>query len=203
MTTVTHGAHLLRWDGRLRGVDLRDQDTTNYTGTFTFSSLDSYRTTLIGQQAGWSAQQIRAAGGGGSQFSIAAGNPLAGLSQYDVGCFALDDWRARPNLTLSLGLRYEAQTEIDDHHDVAPRVGVAWGLAPRARRRRRLIGAGVGLFYHRVSETLSLDPLRRDGIHQQQFVLDSPDFYPVVPSPSELLSSRVPQAIREMDGLAS
>ena len=81
MTTVTHGVHLLRSGGRLRGVDLRDQDTTNYTGTFTFSSLDSYRITLMGQQAGWSAQQIRAAGGGASQFSIAAGNPLASLSQ--------------------------------------------------------------------------------------------------------------------------
>jgi hypothetical protein len=200
MTTVTHGAHLFRWGGRLRGVELRDQDTTNYTGTFTFSSLDSYRTTLTGQQAGWSAQQIRAAGGGASQFSIAAGNPLASLSQYDVGFYALDDWRARPNFTVSLGLRYEAQTRIDDHHDVAPRLGIAWGLAPKGKTPKTVIRAGVGLFYDRVSESLSLDALRRNGIHQQQFVLDSPDFYPVVPSLSELLSSRVPQAIREMDG---
>jgi hypothetical protein len=200
MTTVTHGIHLFRWGGRLRGVDLRDQDTTNYTGTFTFSSLDSYRTTLMGQQAGWSAQQIRASGGGASQFSTARGNPLASLSQYDVGFFALDDWRARRNLTVSLGLRYEAQTRIDDQHDVAPRLGVAWGLAPKGKTPKTVIRAGAGLFYDRVSESLSLDALRRDGIHQQQFILDSPDFYPVVPSLSELLSSRVPQAIREMDG---
>ncbi|HKE24888.1 MAG TPA: TonB-dependent receptor [Bryobacteraceae bacterium] len=200
MTTLTHGAHLIRWGGRLRGVDLRDQDTTNYTGTFTFTSLDSYRTTLMGQQAGWSAQQIRAAGGGASQFSIATGNPLANLSQYDVGFFALDDWRARPNLTLSVGLRYEAQTRIGDHHDVAPRLGVAWGLAPKGKTPKTVIRAGIGFFYDRVSEMLSLDALRRDGIHQQQFVLDTPDFYPVVPSLSELLSSREPQAIREMDG---
>jgi hypothetical protein len=199
-TTVTQGVHLLRWGGRLRGVDLRDQDTTNYTGTFTFSPLDSYRITLMDQQAGWSAQQIRTAGGGASQFCIAAGNPLASLNQFDVGFFALDDWRARPNLTLSLGLRYEAQTRIADHRDVAPRVGVAWGLAPRGKTPKTVIRAGAGLFYDRVSETLSLDALRRDGVHQQQFVLDSPDFYPVIPSLNELLSSRVPQAIRERDG---
>jgi hypothetical protein len=199
-TTVTHGVHLIRWGGRLRGVNLRDQDTTNYTGTFTFSTLDSYRTTLIWQQAGWSSQQIRAAGGGASQFSIAAGNPLAGLRQFDAGFFALDDWRARPNLTLSLGLRYEAQTRIGDHRDVAPRIGVAWGLAPKGKTPKTVIRAGIGLFYDRVSESLSLDALRRDGIHQQQFVLDAPDFYPVIPSLSQLLSSRVPQAIREMDG---
>jgi hypothetical protein len=199
MTTVTRGVHLVRWGGRLRGVDLRDQDTTNYTGTFTFSSLDSYRTTLMGRQAGWSAQQIRAAGGGASQFSLAAGDPLASLSQFDFGFFALDDWRARPNLTLSLGVRYEAQTRIDDHHDLAPRIGVAWGLAPAGKTAKTVLRAGAGLFYDRVSESLSLDALRRDGIHQQQFVLDSPDFYPVVPSLSQLLGSRVPQSIRELD----
>ncbi len=200
MTTVTHGAHLIRWGGRLRGVDLRDQDTTNYTGTFTFSSLDSYRTTLVGQQAGLSPQQIRAAGGGASQFSIAAGNPLASLSQYDVGFFALDDCRVRSNLTLSLGLRYETQTRIDDRHDLAPRLGIAWGLGRNGKMPQTVIRAGAGIFYDRVSETLSLDALRRDGIHQQQFVLDSPDFYPTVPSFSELLNSRAPQAIREKDG---
>ncbi|HEY1341422.1 MAG TPA: TonB-dependent receptor [Bryobacteraceae bacterium] len=200
MTTVTHGVHLLRWGGRIRGVDLRDQDTTNYTGTFTFSSLDSYRVTLMGQQAGWPAQQIRSAGGGASQFSIAAGNPFASVSQFDVGFFALDDWRARPNLTVSLGLRYEAQTRIDDHRDVAPRLGVAWGLAPRGKTPKTVIRAGAGLFYDRISESLSLDALRRDGVHQQQFVLNSPDFYPVVPSQSELLSNRVPQSIRYLAG---
>ena len=61
-TTVTHGTHLLRWGGRLRGIYLKDQDTQNYTGTFTFSSLDSYRLTLSGQQSGLTPQQIRATG---------------------------------------------------------------------------------------------------------------------------------------------
>src|SRR5581483_322910 len=150
--------------------------------------LDSYRVTLMGQQAGWSAEQIRAAGGGASQFSIAAGNPLASLSQFDVGLFVLDDWRLRPNLTLSLGLRSEAQTRINDTHDLAPRIGVAWGLAPKGKAPKTVVRAGAGLFYDRVSESLSLDALRRDGVHQQQFILGSPDFYPVIPSLSELLT---------------
>jgi hypothetical protein len=40
-TTVTQGVHLLRWGGRLRGIYLGIRHTQNYTGTFTFSSLDS------------------------------------------------------------------------------------------------------------------------------------------------------------------
>src|SRR5262249_23371440 len=67
MPTVTQGVHLFRWGARLRGDHLRDQDTSNYPGPFPFPSLDSYRITLMGQQAGWSAQQIRTAGGGASQ----------------------------------------------------------------------------------------------------------------------------------------
>ena len=62
-----------------------------------------------------------------------------------------------------------------------------------------MIRAGAGLFYDRVSESLSLDALRRDGIHQQQFVIDSPDFYPAIPSLAQLVGSRAPQAIREFD----
>ncbi len=200
MTSVTHGTHLVRFGERLRGVRLSDQDTTNYTGTFTFSSLDSYRITLIGRQAGWSPQQIRAAGGGASQFSLATGDPLASLSQFDFGFFVLDDWRARSNVTLSLGLRYEAQTRIADHRDFAPRLSVAWGPAPKGKTAKTVLRAGAGLFYDRVGENLSLDALRRDGIHQQQFVLDSPDFYPVIPSTSDLLGNQVPQSIRLVDG---
>ena len=131
-TTVTQGVHLLRWGGRLRGIYLKDQDTQNYTGTFTFSSLDSYRLTLLGRQAGLTPQQIRTSGGGASQFSIAAGNPLASLSQFDVGLFfVLDDWRARPNLTLSLGLRYESQTRLSDHRTLRPAPGHRVGSRPQ------------------------------------------------------------------------
>ena len=198
-TTVTHGTHLLRWGGRVRGVYLKDQDTQNYTGTFTFSSLESYRLTLSGAKSGLTPQQIRASGGGASQFSLAAGDPLASLNQFDAGFFILDDWRARPNLTLSLGLRYELQTHLSDHRDLAPRFGVAWGVGSKGKPAKTVIRAGTGIFYDRVNESLSLDSLRRDGIHQQQFIVDNPDFYPVIPSIQQLLGSRTPQAIRELD----
>ncbi len=44
-----------------------------------------------------------------------SGNPLAEVKQYDVGLFVTDDWRVRPDLTLSFGLRYENQTNISDN----------------------------------------------------------------------------------------
>jgi hypothetical protein len=55
------------------------------------------------------------------------------------GSFVQDDWRAKPNLTVSFGLRYEVQTLISDYRDVAPRFGFAWAphqpkkASPQAR----------------------------------------------------------------------
>ena len=47
------------------------------------------------------------------------------MQRLDVGLFATDDWRVRPNLTLSYGLRYENQTNISDSHDWSPRLSIA------------------------------------------------------------------------------
>ena len=57
---------------------------------------------------------------------IAGGNPLAGVTQWDGAIFVQDDWRWKPNLTVSLGLRYEMQTNIHDWSNMAPRLGIAW-----------------------------------------------------------------------------
>ncbi len=57
------------------------------------------------------------------------------LNQMDAGLFVGDDWRVRPNLTLSLGLRWETQTNISDHNDWAPRIGFAWAPGIAGQRR--------------------------------------------------------------------
>ena len=64
--------------------------------------------------------EIRIRGGGASQLSIASGNPEASVSQVDFGIYAQDDWRVRPNLTFSYGLRYERQTNIKSILNFAP-----------------------------------------------------------------------------------
>jgi outer membrane receptor protein involved in Fe transport len=138
-----------KWGGRVRESFLRDTSVNNFGGTFTFfggigpelnadnqaiagtteqlSALEVYRRTLLFQQEGLSAAQIRALGGGASQFSLSAGTPTTPVNQLDTGLFVNDDWRARPNLTFSYGLRYEAQTNIGDHGDFAPRASCCVG----------------------------------------------------------------------------
>ena len=98
--------------------------------------------------------------------------------------------RARPNLSVSLGLRYEIQTNISQGTNFAPRIGVAW--SPRAGtsgRGKTVIRGGFGMFYDRVSEDLTLQSLRFNGLTQQQYIVRNPDFYPFVPSTDTLARS--------------
>lgn len=213
-TSMLHGSHTWRFGVRLRGTTETSVSPQNYTGVFTFSggiapqldadnqpvfdssgqpqlvtitSIESYRRTLLFQQQGLPAARIRQLGGGASQFSINAGNPLIAGSQFDLGAFAGDDWRVRPNLTLSLGLRYETQTNMHDWRDFAPRIGVAWAPgAAGSSRSKSVIRAGFGMFYDRFALGDILAAQRYNGEVQQQYIIANPDFYPAVPPVSSL-----------------
>src|SRR6185369_2412103 len=90
------------------------------------SSLERYRRTLAFSRAGLSPSAIRALGGGATQFTIAGGNPEANLNQTDAALYFQDEWKVRPNFTLSPGFRYENQNNIDSNYNFAPRIGFAW-----------------------------------------------------------------------------
>ncbi len=197
-TTQVRGSHTVRWGGLMRGVSLTDQSMQNYAGTFTFTSLNGYRLTLLGIQNRLTPEQIRASGGGASQFTLSAGNPLAALNQFDFGLFVQDDWRVLPNLTLSGGLRFETQTHVSDWTSFGPRLGFAWGLdGGKNKSAKSVLRGGFGVFYDRLSESLTLDALRQDGVRQQQFLITDGNYYPNVPSAQSLTGSRQPQIIRE------
>src|SRR4029078_13538778 len=124
--------------------------------------------------------QIFANGGGAFQYVVAAGRPLLKVSQIDVSPYVQDDWRIIPSVTLSLGLRYETQTNIHDKGDFAPRIGVAWGLGGnqgRLRQPKTVIRAGFGMFYDRFDLGEALTSERFNGIVQQRYVVQNPQFF--------------------------
>lgn len=199
-TTITLGAHLLKFGGRLRAVNQENYNTTNFNGTFTFSSLNSYILTLQGLQQGLTGAQIRAMGGGASQFSLSAGQPLAGVTQADVGLWLQDDWKLRPNITLSYGLRVESQSNIANKFNWAPRIGIAWGVGGgKQRAPKTVIRGGFGMFYDRFTEDNVLSAMQNNGVLQQPYLVLAPNFYPRVPTPAELSEFKSQQAIRQID----
>ena len=226
-TSLLRKTHSLKFGARLRGQTDSSVTPLNFGGTFTFSgglgpeldannqpvldasgqpvlqqlsSIESYRRTLFFQQLGYTPAQIRALGGGASQFTISGGNPALSAGQFDVGVFFGDDWRVRPNLTVSLGLRYETQTNIHDYSDLAPRVGIAWapGANSGKAKPKTVIRAGFGSFYDRFAFANVLTAFRYNGLLQQQYVVSNPDFFPNIPSLASLGGTASSQSTQEI-----
>ena len=180
-TAKQHGSHAIKFGGRVRHVKVDDTNQNNFGGTWSFTggfgrtSIQRYQLTLQLQEQGLTPEQIRAAGGGAATFSINSGNPFADVSQTDYGVFLQDDWRVRPNFTLSYGLRYETQTNAHSKYDFGPRVAIAWspGAANSARPPKMVIRAGTGFFFNRFNEGSTLTANRFNGVNViQTFVTE-------------------------------
>lgn len=221
LTTYLQGRHSVKFGVRVRSSYLDDESPNNFGGTFTFAgglapvldglaatsqmiyitSLERYRRTLLFQQMGYTAAQIRALGGGATQFTINGGNPLAEVAQTDLGLFLTEDWRVKPTLTLSAGLRWEDQNNISNHNNFAPRLGLAWAIDGGANRQAKtVLRLGAGMFYDRVSDNLTLQALRFNGANQVNYIVPNPEFFPVIPDLSTLASYQGISTVRSLDG---
>ena len=180
-TSVALGKHFLKFGARLREAQETNSSTANYNGTFVFPSLAAY---LANSPA---------------QFSIAAGLPTASVNLLDAGLYVQDDWRWRPNVTLSAGLRFETQNNIPDHADFAPRLGFAWGIGRgKTAAPKTVLRAGWGIFYDRFTDDLILQAERQNGVTQQEYIVTDPNFYPNIPPLSSLqtIQTGVPTVYR-------
>jgi hypothetical protein len=158
--------------------------------TENLTSVDQYIRFLSLQNTGFTPAQIQALGGGPSRFTIQSGLAYVSEARYDGAPFFQDDWKVRPNFTLSLGMRYELQTLESDHRDVAPRLGFAW--APGSAKKgpqKTVIRGGAGMFYDRVGlgdfETAYLN----NGFNQLQYTVYNPTFYTGNVPPTSSLSA--------------
>lgn len=192
--SASAGKQFLTFGGRFRSTRDANHSLGNYNGTYTFASLalnpactpltscNSYQVTEqelalppANQPTAFSG--IQALGGGPSQFSITQGNPNVAVNVVDAGLFVQDDWKARPNLTLSGGLRFETQNYIADHADWAPRLGWAWTIGKKGKPINYTVRGGAGIFYHRFASNFALQAIRQNGVTQQQLIVTQPSFF--------------------------
>jgi hypothetical protein len=178
-TTTSFGKesqHAIKFGTRIRGISFEDRSESNYGGTFSFfgfvdngvvvSSIEQYRQKVLGNPD----PRYNP-----SQFSITAGNPVINVSQVDYAFFVTDDWKARKDLTVSFGVRYENQTNISSNLNFAPRIGVAWSPgAGGARQPKTVFRGGFGVFFERFSENFVTRALRNDGVSQLQYTVTNP-----------------------------
>lgn len=116
-------------------------------------------------------------------------DPVTGVGKddfynIDFAGFAEDSWKARRNLTLKLGLRYDIQhipqpsspntatplttlytsTIHTDTRNFAPRLGIAWSPGNKTSVR-----AGYGIFYAKTSNSTYYATRVENGVIQQTF----------------------------------
>ena len=193
-TMLLRGAHTIKFGTRLRDDWLRQQSENNFNGRFIFTAqpgvaqaIDIYSQNQMLAAQGIPQSQIAGEGFGPAEFILTTGQPLNGVNEYDASFYLQDDWRLKPNLSLSGGVRYETQSGISDHADFAPRAGVAWATGGRgAKAPKTVFRAGGGLFYDRFTADLLLNAKQLNGVNQTQYIIRNPLFFPNIPSAATL-----------------
>lgn len=149
------GKHAVRVGFLLEGDWVTSDQQSNYLGTFTFASLEDYRANRP------------------LQYSVREGNPLVEYSQWQLGLFAQDDWRIRPNMTVSFGVRQEMQENLDDALNLSPRFGFTWSPFKSGKTTVR---SSLGLFNDWLESNTYEQVLQVDGVRQIDTIVLNPGY---------------------------
>jgi hypothetical protein len=149
------GMHTVRMGVLATGGNYRSDDSSNYTGTYTFESLAAFEA------------------GTPRSFTRRIGDPLIEYFNTQAAVYLQDDIRVRKNLSFSPGLRYEVQTHLRDWKALGPRFGFTW--AP-FKSGRTSVRASWGIFYDFLSTSTYEQALRIDGFRQQELSILNPTY---------------------------
>ncbi|QMV18192.1 carboxypeptidase regulatory-like domain-containing protein [Granulicella sp. 5B5] len=155
-TSIALAHNFIRFGGRVRQTF--DTNTTNANSNGSFTFLSTATATALQNYIN----------GTPSQFSIVTYNqPTTKATTVDAGLYAEDDWKPKPNVTFSYGVRYETQNFIHDKADFAPRVALAYGVGKKKSGGPAVVvRAGFGLFYDRLALGNQLDTVQENGTNQ-------------------------------------
>jgi len=178
--SYTSGRHMLVF-----GVDIPDlsrrgsDDNTYQQGAYTFADINAYNAL---QPSG---------------FRIQTGNGHLVFWERIVSGFIEDSVRIKPNLSVTLGVRYYFQNYFnDDSNNFAPRFAFAW--APR-RNGKLVFRGGAGVFYDRSGNRAIADLLHYDGQTLLRQILSPPPgvFVPYPVTSADLVG--VPTSLVQLD----
>jgi hypothetical protein len=149
------GSHSMRTGILLEGASYRSDEFSNYLGTYTFASLDDY---LAGRPR---------------TYTRRIGDPNVRYSNLQAGIYWQDDWRVARSALVSYGVRYEAQTRVNQKTAFSPRVSASWSPF---RAGHTTLRASAGYFTDWLDMDVYEQSLRVDGFRQQELQILEPSY---------------------------
>lgn len=139
--TYIRGMHTFKGGFDVQNVDSEVIGLGDATGTFNFGSVLNYNNNIL------------------SRFRQNFGTASDVTNTY-WGVFFNDQMKPRSNLTVSLGLRYENETAVEDNNNFGPRIGVSWDPL---KDGKTVVRFGTGIFYNRVLLRTVADSIQNTG----------------------------------------
>ena len=149
------GIHSMRTGIEVQYAHFRTDSDSNYLGTYFFESLEAFEA------------------GRPRSYTRRIGDPRVEYHNVQGGIYFQDDIKVRKGLTVTGGVRYEAQTHIPDKLNFAPRAGFTW--APFKHGKTTLRGSW-GIFYDWLPTGTYSQTLQVDGFRQREVNIINPAF---------------------------
>jgi len=162
-TSIQLAKNFIRMGGRLRSTGENNVTNAGTNGEFIYNCL-----LTLGCAPGPTGLIPSYEAGQASQFNLTQVLHPVNATMVDVGLYAEDDWKARQNLSVSYGIRYEAQNHLGDHHDFAPRVSIRYGVGKAGSTPKTVLNTGFGIFYDRYQLANVVTTLESNGTNQIQ-----------------------------------
>ncbi len=143
--SFTRGNQEWKTGANVNHVALDSEMRDGFGGIYTFRTVDDF---LIARPAFW---------------RQSFGNPNTKFAVTNFGAFLQNRWQAAANLTLNLGLRYDAEKLPPpfrtDKNNFSPRLGIAFSPS-----KDWVLRGGFGLFYDRLPLAFLNPAIQKNGV---------------------------------------
>jgi hypothetical protein len=164
--TYVHGNHTFKMGFDYSHIPFADDQVTNYQGTWTFATDQ-----LFNPRDPSTIANLK----NPTQFTAAIPGQYTSVPVSQYSAYIQDDWRVRPDLTLSIGLRWDKEvgsynesvnpssfsmpipflgdpSKRGESANFGPRFGLAWNVRGNGKD---VVRAGFGIYYNNIQTLLN------------------------------------------------